>query len=157
MEDAAARRSAMVDRLRRSRVVQTEPVERALRAVPRHTFLPQMPLKVAYADHAVPVKHGGGGAAISSASQPTMVASMLEDLEVAQGHRVLEVGTGTGYNAALLSVLVGATGRVVSVELEDDLARQRRAAPGRGGRRRASRWSAAMGPSATHPGRRTTG
>ena len=81
-----------------------------------------MPLKVAYADHAVPVKRSGGSA-ISSASQPTMVALMLEDLEVTEGHRVLEVGTGTGYNAALLSVLVGPTGRVVSVELEEDLAR----------------------------------
>jgi protein-L-isoaspartate(D-aspartate) O-methyltransferase len=122
MDDPAARRAAMVDRLRRSRVVRTERVERALRAVPRHVFLADMPLKVAYADHAVPVKRSGGSA-ISSASQPTMVALMLEDLEVTDGHRVLEVGTGTGYNAALLALLVGPTGRVVSVELEEDLAR----------------------------------
>ena len=122
MGDAAGKRASMVDRLTRSGVVQTDAVERALRTIPRHLFLAHESLKVAYADHAVPVKCHGG-AAISSASQPTMVASMLEDLEVAEGHRVLEVGTGTGYNAALLSVLVGPTGRVVSVELEEDLAR----------------------------------
>ncbi len=122
MDDPVARRTAMVERLRRSGVVRTEPVERALRAVPRHLFLSQFPVKVAYADHAVPVKRSGGGSAISSASQPTMVASMLEDLAVEEGHHVLEVGTGTGYNAALLAILVGAAGRVVSVELEDDLA-----------------------------------
>jgi protein-L-isoaspartate(D-aspartate) O-methyltransferase len=47
---------------------------------------------------------------------------MLESLAVAPGQRVLEIGTGTGYNAALLAVLVGAGGRVVTVELEADLA-----------------------------------
>ncbi len=116
----------MVDRLQRAGAVRTAPVERTLRAIPRHLFLPGLPLKVAYADHAVPVKRGGGGDPISSASQPTMVASMLEDLRLAEGHRVLEVGTGTGYNAALLALLVGETGRVTSVELDDDLARAAR-------------------------------
>ena len=50
MDDPAARRAALVDQLRRSRVVRTEPVERALRAVPRHVFLADVSLKVAYAD-----------------------------------------------------------------------------------------------------------
>lgn len=122
MEDAIAPRVAMVKRLKRSGVVRTESVERALREIPRHVFIAHVPVDAAYADHAVILKRAGDGTAISSASQPTMVAIMLEHLQVANGHRVLEVGTGSGYNAALLSVLVGATGSVVSVELEADLA-----------------------------------
>lgn len=122
MQDATALRLAMVERLKRSRAIRTLPVERALRAVPRHVFVPHVPVEAAYEDRAVMVKRAGDGAPISSASQPTMVAVMLEHLQVADGHQVLEVGTGTGYNAALLSLLVGARGRVVSVELEADLA-----------------------------------
>lgn len=122
MKDATALRVAMVKRLKRSGVVKTVPVERALRAVPRHLFITHVPVDDAYADRAVMVKRAGDGRGLSSASQPTMVAAMLEDLKVVEGHRVLEVGTGTGYNAALLSNLVGADGSVVSVELELDLA-----------------------------------
>ena len=57
----------------------------------------------------------------SSASCPAMVAVMLAALEVREGHRVLEVGTGTGYNAALLAHRLGAE-RVTSVEIDSDLA-----------------------------------
>ena len=121
-----ARRMAMVDRLSRTGVVRTEAVARALREVPRHTFLGHLPVAVAYEDRAVTVKRAGDGPAISSISQPTMVALMLEDLQVREGHQVLEVGAGTGYNAALLAILVGSAGSVVSVELEPDLAQSAR-------------------------------
>lgn len=100
----------------------TDRVEHALRLVPRHLFLPEVDVEDAYADVAVLFKRSHDGTPISSASQPTMVAAMLELLDVRSGHRVLEVGTGTGYNAALLAVLVGHEGSVVTVELEDDLA-----------------------------------
>jgi protein-L-isoaspartate(D-aspartate) O-methyltransferase len=52
-----------------------------------------------------------------------MVASMLEMLEVADGQKVLEIGTGSGYNAALLASLAGAAGRVVTIEVDEDLAK----------------------------------
>ncbi|SFT84762.1 protein-L-isoaspartate(D-aspartate) O-methyltransferase [Actinopolyspora lacussalsi subsp. righensis] len=58
----------------------------------------------------------------SSCSQPSLVANMLDALDVHQGHRVLEIGTGTGWNAALLSVRVGQAERVVSVEVDPHLA-----------------------------------
>ncbi len=119
-----ALRSRMVDRMVDAGVVTTAAVERAMRTVPRHLFLSGVPLADAYRDEAVLVKRTADGSPISSASQPTMVASMLEALAVGPGHRVLEIGTGTGYNAALLAVLAGAGGRVVSVELEEDLARR---------------------------------
>lgn len=57
----------------------------------------------------------------SSSSQPSVMALMLEALDVQPGHRVLEIGTGTGYNAALLACLVGEYGHVVSVEIDEEL------------------------------------
>ena len=126
--DADALREAMVARLGASGVIATEPVARAMRAVPRHAFLPDVDLETAYADHAVVIRRREDGSPTSSVSQPTMVAAMLERLQVAEGHRVLEVGTGSGYNAALLCCLVGSAGTVVTVELEPGLSDRARQA-----------------------------
>ncbi len=119
--EADVRRSALVDRLVGRGTVRTAAVERALRTVPRHCFLPGVDLRIAYADEAVALKWAGGKA-LSSVSQPTMVASMLEMLDVRVAARVLEIGTGSGYNAALLSELAGERGLVVSVEIDTELA-----------------------------------
>ncbi len=124
MGDEGAARVEMVRRLRQTGAVVSAEVERAMLAVPRHRFVPQIDETAAYLDEAVMIKHGRGGVPLSSLSQPTIVAIMLERSGVANGHRVLEIGTGTGYNAALLSVLAGPEGSVVSVELEPDLARR---------------------------------
>lgn len=122
MVDEATARQGMVRRLRRAGVVADPQVEAAMLEVPRHRFAPHIGRRSAYLDEAVMVKHARDGVPISSLSQPTIVATMLERLRVVRGQRVLEVGTGTGYNAALLSVLVGPEGSVVSIELEPDLA-----------------------------------
>lgn len=114
-------RAVMVERLQASGVLKTAEVVRALSAVPRHRFVPEVTSAVAYADQAVMVKYGSNGSPISSLSQPTIVAAMLELLEAEEGDRVLEVGTGTGYNAALLASVVRPTGSVISVEIEADL------------------------------------
>ena len=58
---------------------------------------------------------------MSSSSQPTVMAMLLEQLDVRPGQRVLEIGAGTGYDAALLAVLVGTSGEVVTVDLDKDL------------------------------------
>jgi protein-L-isoaspartate(D-aspartate) O-methyltransferase len=112
----------MVDMLCASRAITSPPVEAAMRAVPRHRFLTEVSTERAYADRAVTIKYDRSGVPISSASQPAMVAQMLEQLEVEKGDRVLEIGTATGYNAALLAHLVGPSGQVVTVEIEEDLA-----------------------------------
>lgn len=119
---AAARRDALVDELRRAGLIRTAAVEAALRAVPRHLFLPDVPLAKAYADEAVVTRTGPDGLPTSSASQPSIVAIMLEQLDVRPGHRVLEIGAGTGYNAALLAHLAGPGGRVTSVDIDGETA-----------------------------------
>lgn len=110
----------MVDRLAQRQSL-TAPVAEALREVPRHVFVPQASAEDAYADRTVSVKDGPDGDSVSCASHPGVVAHMLTQAAVEPGMRVLEVGTGTGYNAALLGHLVGPTGQVVSVDVDADL------------------------------------
>ena len=113
-------RARLVDGLRDSGRLCSAAVEEAFRAVPRHLFLPGVPLPRAYADEAVAVQTVDG-VTTSSASQPSMMAIMLAQLDLHPGHRVLEVGAGTGYNAALMMRLVGPEGRVVAVDIDADL------------------------------------
>jgi protein-L-isoaspartate(D-aspartate) O-methyltransferase len=93
----------------------------ALRDVPRHLFLPGVPLDEVYADEAIVTKRDGHGLPVSSSSQPALMALMLDQLDLKPGHRVLEIGAGTGYNAALIAHIVGPDGLVVTVDLDDDL------------------------------------
>ena len=89
----------------------------AMRAVPREKFVPADLYGKAYEDGALPIGYG------QTISQPYIVARMTQALEVREGDRVLDVGTGSGYQAAILAAL-GA--EVVSVELEEELAEQAR-------------------------------
>ena len=85
-----------------------------------------------YTDQAIPTKHADGRP-ISSSSQPAIMAIMLEQLALQPGQRVLEIGAGTGYNAALIAEIVGKDGRVVAIDIDQDLAlaaRQHLAAAG---------------------------
>ncbi|MEL6981082.1 MAG: methyltransferase domain-containing protein [Actinomycetota bacterium] len=119
---ARANRMTMVQRLLEAGTIRSDSVAGAMTAVARHRFVEDSTVDEAYADDAIIVKRDPDGTAISSASQPTMVAAMLEMCRLAPGHRVLEIGTGTGYNAALLADLVGSDGLVLSIELDPELA-----------------------------------
>ena len=120
MADASALHRALIDALVRRGSITDGRVEAAFRAVPRHLFLPDVPLADVYRDQAIPTKTVDGEA-VSSSSQPEIMATMLEQLGLEPGLRVLEIGAGTGYNAALMAHIVGASGAVVTVDIDQDL------------------------------------
>lgn len=93
-------------------VVDDERIVVAFRAVPRHAFVPTDILERAYADFALPIEAG------QTISQPSLVAMMTELVEVEPGDRVLEIGTGSGFQAAILRQL---TDEVYSVEIIPEL------------------------------------
>lgn len=121
-----ALRATMVDQLVSSGHAQPGPVEQALRAVPRHRFIPQATTEAAYADIAVITKRADDGTALSCASEPNIVAVMLSQLDVRPGDRILEIGAGTGYNAALLAHLTGPTGQVTTIDIDPEITAQAR-------------------------------
>jgi protein-L-isoaspartate(D-aspartate) O-methyltransferase len=133
----------MVDRLIALGALWSPPLIAAFRATPRHRFLDRVfhyqrkhdhwnevitrdpgpeELRLVYSDRALitrlsPARRGEPAVPISSSSQPSLMAQMLEDLKPAPGQRVLEVGAGTGYNAALLAHVVG-PGGVLSIDVD---------------------------------------
>lgn len=124
--DPAARlRAEMVAQLQERYGFSDPRVTAVLRRVPRHVFVPGSELSEAYGDHAIVTRYRDG-LATSAASQPVIVAIMLEQLCPPEGGSVLEIGAGTGYNAALLSGLVGSSGRVVTVDIDPVVAEEAR-------------------------------
>jgi protein-L-isoaspartate(D-aspartate) O-methyltransferase len=115
----AAERARMVREQIEARGVRNPEVLRVMRATPRHVFMPASVRAQAYEDHPVPIGHG------ATISQPYIVAWMTELLEPARQHRVLEVGTGSGYQAAVLSPLVK---HIYTIEIVPELARSAKAA-----------------------------
>lgn len=111
-------RERMVREQVEDRGIADPAVLRAMRAVPRHLFMEEAFIPQAYADHALPIGHG------QTISQPYIVALMTSLLEIMPGMRVLEIGTGSGYQTAILAEM-GAY--VLSVERVRELAAQARA------------------------------
>ena len=116
----------------------------AFRSVPRHIFVDQYydfskkksrlvrvdarkpsgrQLRKIYSEEAL-VSHLRDGTPSSSTSQPSLVANMLGELEIEPGMKILEIGAGTGWNAALMGHLVGSAGEIYSVDLQADVARR---------------------------------
>jgi protein-L-isoaspartate(D-aspartate) O-methyltransferase len=125
-EDAGAGLRADLVALLTERGSVSDPrVAAALGQVPRHVFVPAAGLAEAYADQAI-VTHRRDRVPTSSASQPAVVAAMLEQLQAPLGGCILEIGAGTGYNAALLAELVGSSGRVVTVDIDPEVADEAR-------------------------------
>ncbi|GAB2835531.1 methyltransferase, FxLD system [Streptomyces daliensis] len=114
-------RTRLVDELTAEGTLRDPRVTQAMRDVPRHRFLPAAGLEEAYADEAVITKRADDGTALSCASMPSIVAMMLQQLDVRPGQRILEIGAGTGYNAALLAHLTGPTGAVTTVDIDPDV------------------------------------
>ena len=98
--DETRDRLRMVERQIEARGIRDPRVLEAMNSVPRHEFIPAELRHAAYADHPLPIGEG------QTISQPYIVALMTESLEVGAGDRVLELGTGSGYQAAVLAALV---------------------------------------------------
>ena len=118
VEDTHAHREArekMVSRQIRARGISSAPVLKAMSDVPRHAFVPSNLKPQAYSDHPLPIGEG------QTISQPYIVALMTESLDL-QGHEhVLEVGTGSGYQAAVLAEIVK---QVTTIEIKEKLYRK---------------------------------
>lgn len=133
-----------VDGLVERGVVRSAGVERAFRRVRRHRFVERFwvgrdsvfevgadgwsaeALGVVYSDEALITRRDDEGSPTSSASQPSVVAMMLEALDLEPGMRVLEIGAGTGYNAVLMAEMVGDAGLVTTIDIEPDVVAQTR-------------------------------
>jgi protein-L-isoaspartate(D-aspartate) O-methyltransferase len=109
----AAAREQMVAQQIQARGVRSKPVLDAMRATARHLFVPAEQRASAYADHPLPIGYG------QTISQPYIVALMTELLDVSRDHTVLEIGTGSGYQAAVLAPLAR---RVYTIEIVPELA-----------------------------------
>ncbi|WP_034266597.1 methyltransferase, FxLD system [Actinospica robiniae] len=124
--DPDALRTALVTKLTDSQWLRTPAIIDAFRQVPRHLFVSDVDVETAYRDDAVSVKTDEAGEMISCISQPTVIATQLEQLDVRPGHKVFEAGAATGYNAALLAHLAGPGGHVWTVDVDEDLVDQAR-------------------------------
>ncbi|ABW12224.1 Protein-L-isoaspartate(D-aspartate) O-methyltransferase [Parafrankia sp. EAN1pec] len=113
-------RDRMVDRILTSQNLPPW-VETALRSVKRHRYVPEAPLADAYDEKAVITHTFPDGTHLSCASGPTIVAAMLTALDVRPDQHILEIGAGTGYNAALLATLVGTGGQVTTIDINADV------------------------------------
>ena len=116
LKDYTRERHELITSLERQGIIRSRNVKSAMLDVPRELFAPDNHRAQSYIDAPLPL--GGTGQTISA---PHMVAMMLEELDLSEGLRVLEIGCGSGYNAACLARMVGTAGKVVSLEVRDDL------------------------------------
>ncbi len=113
--DWVSKRTQMIDMHLTPRGIWNPAVLKAMKQVPRHEFVPQHIRKLAYADRPLPIGEG------QTISQPYVVAWMSQLLELEKGMKVLEIGTGSGYQAAVLAVMGVKT---YSMEIRPNLARE---------------------------------
>lgn len=116
--EARRLRAQLLAYLRRDGSLRSDRVMDAMQRVPRHLFIPELSIPLAYSDQPLPIGEG------QTISQPAVVASMTEALELGGKERVLEIGTGSGYQAAILGLLAA---RVWTIEIVAPLGEKARA------------------------------
>jgi protein-L-isoaspartate(D-aspartate) O-methyltransferase len=109
-------RENLVKQLKIEGRITKDAIENAFLEIPRENFIPNHLLSYAYSD--TPLQIGFG----QTISAPHMVAIMCEDLDLKNGQKILEIGTGSGYHAAIVSKIIGENGKVFSVERIESLA-----------------------------------
>ena len=105
----------LVEMLKRAGYIKSESVEKAFLSTPRHLFVPEQLVRYAYTDEPLPIGYG------QTISQPSTVAIMTELLQAEKGNKILEIGSGSGWQAAILSRIVGGKGQVYTVEIIGEL------------------------------------
>src|SRR3712207_4018478 len=113
-DEYRAQRERLVRESMEAAGIRNPPVLRVMRDTPRHEFMPPEVRRFAYEDRPVPIGYE------QTISQPSLVAFMTETLDVSKHHRVLEIGTGSGYQAAILAALAK---EVYTIEIVPELAR----------------------------------
>ena len=98
-----------------SKIVKNKKVIEAFKKIPREKFIKEEHLEEAYGDYPLSIGEG------QTISQPTTVMIMTDALELKEGHKVLEIGAGSGYQAAIISKIVGNTGKVITTEIVPEL------------------------------------
>lgn len=114
-QDFQNQRNTMIEQQIKKRGISSPAVLEAMKTVPRHLFVPEAQKELAYEDHALPIGHD------QTISQPFIVALMSETLGLKPGSRILEIGTGSGYQAAVLAEMGM---EVYSIEIVPELAAQ---------------------------------
>jgi protein-L-isoaspartate(D-aspartate) O-methyltransferase len=114
--DFEDRRKELVNRLKYEGRIKSAEVEKAFLKVPREVFIPEKLEKYAYIDS--PLEIGFG----QTISAPHMVAIMVEALDLKEGQKILEIGAGSGYHAAIVARLIGKTGHIYTIERFSELA-----------------------------------
>ncbi|MBI5229126.1 protein-L-isoaspartate(D-aspartate) O-methyltransferase [Candidatus Micrarchaeota archaeon] len=105
----------MIEYLKKAGWIKSKEVEEAFKRVDRGLFAPPPREREAYEDYPLPVMKG------QTISAPSIVAFMTEELDARKGMKILEVGTGSGYQACILSLLVGKKGRVITTDIHAEL------------------------------------
>jgi protein-L-isoaspartate(D-aspartate) O-methyltransferase len=111
-------RKRLVDSLVRQRYIKSEEVKKAFLEVPREEFLPDSLKTKAYIDTPLEIGYG------QTISAPHMIAIMCESLDIVKGQKILEIGAGSGYHAAIVSHIVGEEGHVYTIERFENLAKR---------------------------------
>lgn len=110
------KRKNLVDMLKKQGRIKTKEIEKAFLGVPREKFIPKIFEKHAYSD--TPLEIGNG----QTISAPHMIAIMCEELDLKKGQKILEIGTGSGYHAAIVAKIIAPKGHIYSIERHKDLA-----------------------------------
>jgi len=118
-DNLKSKRENMVNNLVKKGYIKSNKVIKAMKKVPRHFFVPTKLKKDAYGDRPLPIGEN------QTISAPHMVGILVERLELSGGEKVLEIGTGSGYNAAVISEVLD-NGKVISIERFEDLSKNAR-------------------------------
>ena len=128
-EEVILLQKELVNLLKSKNSIKSIQIEKAFLSVPRHFFLKGIDIKEVYSDKPIVTKWKSeeGKIPLSSSTQPAAMATMLEQLELKANQIVLEIGAGTGFNAALMAHIVGKKGKVVSVDIDKDICKEAKA------------------------------